>query len=55
MTLLPANQIAELQEPHDNASGRTIVLEALCLLAKEGFKPKNTIEFHFYAAEEAGL
>ncbi|CEJ82361.1 hypothetical protein VHEMI02431 [[Torrubiella] hemipterigena] len=39
----------------DNASGRTIVLEALRVITKEGFKPKNTIEFHFYAAEEAGL
>jgi leucyl aminopeptidase len=30
-------------------------LEALRVIANAGFKPKNTIEFHFYAGEEGGL
>ncbi|GJC92587.1 peptidase family M28 [Colletotrichum higginsianum] len=30
-------------------------ITALRVLANAGFKPKNTLEFHFYAAEEAGL
>ncbi|OBR15146.1 Peptide hydrolase [Colletotrichum higginsianum IMI 349063] len=39
----------------DNGSGVVVILEALRVLANAGFKPKNTLEFHFYAAEEAGL
>ncbi|CEJ82445.1 hypothetical protein VHEMI02507 [[Torrubiella] hemipterigena] len=39
----------------DNASGCAVVLEALRIAAAQGWKPKNTIEFHFYAAEEVGL
>lgn len=30
-------------------------MEALRVLANSKFKPKNTIEFHFYAGEEGGL
>jgi leucyl aminopeptidase len=30
-------------------------LEALRVIAASGFKPKNTLEFHFYAGEEGGL
>ncbi|KPM38871.1 hypothetical protein AK830_g7701 [Neonectria ditissima] len=39
----------------DNASGSSVVLEALRVLASSGFKPENTLEFHFYAGEEGGL
>ncbi|KAK7423669.1 hypothetical protein QQX98_000859 [Neonectria punicea] len=39
----------------DNASGSSVVLEALRVLASSGFKPQNTLEFHFYAGEEGGL
>ncbi|KAM4058902.1 peptidase family M28 domain-containing protein [Hirsutella rhossiliensis] len=39
----------------DNGSGVVVVLETLRVLAKAGFVPENTIEFHFYAAEEVGL
>jgi bacterial leucyl aminopeptidase len=38
----------------DNGSGTVVILEALRVLAKYGFKPKNTLEFHFYSGEEAG-
>ncbi|KAJ9144189.1 Peptide hydrolase [Pleurostoma richardsiae] len=38
----------------DNGSGVVVILEALRVLAKYGFKPKNTLEFHFYAGEEGG-
>ncbi|KAL2178211.1 uncharacterized protein P884DRAFT_241256 [Thermothelomyces heterothallicus CBS 202.75] len=39
----------------DNGSGVVVLLEALRVLAEDGFKPKNTLEFHFYAGEEGGL
>ncbi|TDZ47642.1 Leucine aminopeptidase 1 [Colletotrichum trifolii] len=39
----------------DNGSGTVVVLEALRVLVAAGFKPKNTLEFHFYAGEEGGL
>ncbi|KAL2138047.1 hypothetical protein VTI28DRAFT_7573 [Corynascus sepedonium] len=39
----------------DNASGVVVLLEALRVLSAAGFKPKNTLEFHFYAGEEGGL
>lgn len=39
----------------DNGSGTVVVLEALRVLASSQFNPRNTIEFHFYAAEEIGL
>ncbi|KAL1839274.1 hypothetical protein VTJ49DRAFT_1674 [Mycothermus thermophilus] len=39
----------------DNGSGTVVVLEALRILANAKFKPKNTLEFHFYAGEEGGL
>lgn len=39
----------------DNGSGVVVMLEALRVLANAGFKPKNTLEFHFYAGEEGGL
>ncbi|KAI1359700.1 Zn-dependent exopeptidase [Xylaria arbuscula] len=39
----------------DNASGVVVVLEALRVLAEAGFKPANTLEFHFYSGEEGGL
>jgi leucyl aminopeptidase len=39
----------------DDGSGTVVLLEALRVLAASGIQPKNTIEFHWYAAEEAGL
>ncbi|KAL2162352.1 hypothetical protein VTH06DRAFT_7265 [Thermothelomyces fergusii] len=39
----------------DNGSGVVVLLEALRVLANAKFKPKNTLEFHFYAGEEGGL
>ncbi|KAH6617233.1 hypothetical protein F5144DRAFT_498638 [Chaetomium tenue] len=39
----------------DNGSGVVVLLESLRVLANAGFKPKNTLEFHFYAGEEGGL
>lgn len=39
----------------DDGSGTVTILEALRLLADSGFKPYNTLEFHFYSAEEGGL
>lgn len=42
----------------DNGSGTITCLESLRLIAEElskGFKPRNTLEFHFYSAEEGGL
>ncbi|KAK5659483.1 hypothetical protein OQA88_684 [Cercophora sp. LCS_1] len=38
----------------DNGSGVVAILESLRVLANARFTPKNTIEFHFYAAEEGG-
>ncbi|EKD15430.1 peptidase family M28 [Drepanopeziza brunnea f. sp. 'multigermtubi' MB_m1] len=39
----------------DNGSGVVVLMEALRVIAASGFKPKNTIEFHFYGGEEGGL
>lgn len=39
----------------DNGSGVVVLLEALRVLADAGFKPKDTLEFHFYGGEEGGL
>jgi len=39
----------------DDASGTSCVLEVFRVLAKHGFVPDRTIEFHTYSAEEAGL
>jgi len=39
----------------DDASGTATVLEIFRVLAVNNFVPKRTIEFHGYAAEEAGL
>ncbi|KAK4223735.1 putative aminopeptidase [Podospora fimiseda] len=39
----------------DNGSGVVVILEALRVLANNKFKGKDTLEFHFYAAEEGGL
>jgi len=48
---------ATLQAPgaDDNASGSVVVLEALRVLVSAGFKPKRTLEFQWYGAEEVGL
>jgi bacterial leucyl aminopeptidase len=39
----------------DNASGIAVVSEVLKVLTETGFKPKRTIRFMAYAAEEVGL
>jgi len=39
----------------DDASGTATVLEAFRVLVASGFQPDRTLEFHTYAAEEAGL
>lgn len=39
----------------DDGSGTVTVLEVLRLIVLSGLKPQNTLEFHFYAAEEGGL
>lgn len=39
----------------DNGSGIVVVLETLRVMTEMGFQPLNTLEFHFYAAEEDGL
>jgi len=39
----------------DDASGSCTVLEVFRVLATSGFKPKRTLEFHGYSAEEVGL
>jgi len=39
----------------DDASGTASVLEIFRVLTKHNFRPLRTVEFHAYAAEEAGL
>ncbi|KAI9227291.1 MAG: hypothetical protein DHS80DRAFT_27619 [Piptocephalis tieghemiana] len=39
----------------DDGSGTVTILEAFRALIQKGFRPKRTVEFHWYAAEEAGL
>jgi len=39
----------------DDASGTATVLEVFRVLVQSGYKPRRAIEFHTYAAEEAGL
>lgn len=39
----------------DDGSGTVTTLEVLRVLLESGYKPKNTLEFHWYSAEELGL
>lgn len=39
----------------DNGSGTVTILEVFRILIESGFDPENTIQFHWYSAEEAGL
>ena len=39
----------------DNASGISVITEVIQILAQNDFRPKNTIKFMAYAAEEVGL
>lgn len=39
----------------DNACGSSVVLEILRVLVNAQFRPRRSIEFQFYAAEEVGL
>ncbi|ORX93358.1 Zn-dependent exopeptidase [Basidiobolus meristosporus CBS 931.73] len=39
----------------DDGSGTVTVLEAFRVLVNNGFAPQRPVEFHWYAAEEAGL
>lgn len=39
----------------DDGSGTVTTLEVFRVLAESGFEPENTVEFHWYSAEEVGL
>lgn len=39
----------------DDGSGAMTTLEVLRVIANSDYRPKNTIEFHWYSAEELGL
>jgi len=39
----------------DDGSGTVTILEAFRALVQAGFAPERPVEFHWYAAEEAGL
>lgn len=39
----------------DNGSGSVTILEVFRILVESGIDPENTIQFHWYSAEEAGL
>lgn len=39
----------------DNGSGTVTILEVFRILVESGFEPENTIQFHWYSAEEGGL
>ncbi|KAA8915219.1 hypothetical protein TRICI_002576 [Trichomonascus ciferrii] len=39
----------------DDGSGTVTTLEVFRLLAEHQFEPENTVEFHWYSAEEGGL
>lgn len=39
----------------DNGSGTVTILEVFRTLVASGYEPENTIQFHWYSAEEGGL
>lgn len=39
----------------DDGTGVVNLIEAYRALLQGGFRPRNTVEFQFYAAEEVGL
>lgn len=39
----------------DDGSGTVTILEVFRTIVESGFKPENTLEFHWYSAEELGL
>ncbi|CAG8835880.1 11732_t:CDS:1, partial [Gigaspora margarita] len=39
----------------DDGSGTVTILEAFRVLAEGQFRPKRSVEFHWYSAEEGGL
>ncbi len=39
----------------DDGSGTVTILEVLRVLSVRDFRPRNTVEFHWYSAEEGGL
>lgn len=39
----------------DNGSGSMTILEVFRILVESGFAPRNTLQFHWYSAEEGGL
>ncbi|KAK9361601.1 hypothetical protein V1504DRAFT_451298 [Lipomyces starkeyi] len=39
----------------DDGSGTVTILETFRVLVENGFAPNNTVEFHWYSAEEGGL
>ncbi|MBI4060046.1 MAG: M20/M25/M40 family metallo-hydrolase [Elusimicrobia bacterium] len=49
------NSAARAPGADDNASGIAVLTEAARILAESGYRPKRTIQFIGYAAEEVGL
>lgn len=49
------NSAARAPGADDNASGIAVLTEAIRVLAESGIRPKRTIQFMGYAAEEVGL
>ena len=39
----------------DNGSGSVTILEVFRVLVESGYQPENTLQFHWYSAEEGGL
>jgi leucyl aminopeptidase len=39
----------------DDGSGTVTIWEVFRILLEDGFEPENTVEFHWYSAEEGGL
>jgi len=50
-----ASNTANAPGADDDASGVSVLIETINVLRQVGFKPKRTLVFQFYAAEEVGL
>jgi len=50
-----ASNTANAPGADDDASGVAVLIETLNVLIQVGYKPKRTLSFQFYAAEEVGL
>lgn len=47
--------LLQIEGADDNAAGSAAVLACLRAIVEAGVLPQRTLEFHWYAAEEAGL